>query len=491
MARVKWAALASVVVMCASCSGGHSSPKAAGKTARGESTKCAEESTTPAKRGWVRSNLRPVSQPLVAACNFVFYDAHRGSLRVLALDAQTGRTAWAADASASSVTPGVMPALLAVGGVVVFFRSVGADQTAELVGVDARDGLTTWSSDSFEFTGWPAPCPDDPAVICVGGTIGPQTQVMRFAAATGKPLKSPVVATETVGRDLGPNLFDSGARDPDELVAVSRGSVAWKQPLASVFNEPGLSSDNGWNFDRVPTAGLFVGSVGGPALSQTNTSAVIDLGRSMTAGFRIADGAAVWREPGTQYVCSTLPCSGSALPSRTGAYRPPLFGLRIRGTGTASGGVGMSPSLSPDAKIVLEGFDLRSGRTRWSFDAGRNLTLVTGAMAPQVSATRVVLPDASGASMSLDLATGARAPLAPGTRLWCRASTTYKVKVPYHASNGRTIDTYRGGDALFACDARGHAQAKPSRVPRFVGPSIDGLASWSEKSKVVAAPTAG
>src|SRR5262249_37039034 len=80
--------------------------------------------------------------------------------------------------------------------------------------------------------------------------------------------------------------------------------------LASVFPAPGLSTDNGWDFDRVPAAGLFVGSVAGPPVSSTGSSATIDLSRVMTAGFRISDGTAVWRDAGTLYACGWLPCPG-------------------------------------------------------------------------------------------------------------------------------------------------------------------------------------
>src|SRR5207253_6058504 len=192
-------------------------------------------------------------------------------------------------------------------------------QTAHLVGVNATNGSTVWTSEPGFFTGWPAPCVDEATAVCGTDAASQNTQVVRVAAANGRPLASPAISTNPSGRDLGPGLFDPGTRNPDLLVAVSGGEVAWRQPLAKVFNQRGLSSDNGWNFDRVPASGLFVGSVSGAPVTRTKTTAVIDLASNMTAGFRIATGATVWRAPGTEYSCNELPCTGSTAPSGTGA----------------------------------------------------------------------------------------------------------------------------------------------------------------------------
>src|SRR3954447_24872817 len=102
-----------VAVALAGCSGGGSNPAA---------------TTTAA--GWVRTDLRPVSQPYVAGGHFVVYVQGRAGLDVVGLDPNTGRTAWKLDASASGVTQGVAPIFAIDGNRVVFLRDVGKGSAA-------------------------------------------------------------------------------------------------------------------------------------------------------------------------------------------------------------------------------------------------------------------------------------------------------------------------------------------------------------------------
>ena len=315
--------------------------------------------------------------------------------------------------------------------------------------------------------------------------------MLRFTATTGTRLRSAVISTGTPGRDLGPGLYDPGIRTPEVLVGVTGGAVVWRRPLSSVFDQAGLSTDNGWNFDFVPNRGLFVGSVAGPPLSQTANSDVIDLSRTMTAGFRTRDGGLVWTSVGTQYICMILPCTGTANDNSGNVYRPPTFGLRIRGTGTIH--VTIQPlhaTFAPGASIVLEGFDLATGRTTWSFNAGQDLPLIQETTPPEVGAETVVLPDSTGTLTTLDLATGTTAPLTSGTVLWCQALTTYKTGPAYQGANGRSSTTHIGQNVTFACNPQGHPLPTPAHVPTFIGPAVGGLTVWSQSDRVIAAPTA-
>jgi PQQ-like domain len=445
--------------------------------------------------GWVRSDLRPVTQPESAGGVLVLYVEAGGGLEVAGLDPKTGRTLWRDSASPGATTPGVAPVLGVAGSTVAFLRPVGnrthSPMDSKLVGVDAANGRQLWHTRTGLFEDWPSQCADDPRDICTVGSIGlaQQTRALRFRASDGAQARAVLVSQSPGGRSLGPDLFDPGTRNPEMLLAVSGASVAWTRTLASVFPAPGLSTDNGWDFDRAPAAGLFVGSVEGAPVSSTGSSATIDLSRVMTAGFRISDGTAVWRAGGTMYACGWLPCPGAG---SAWSYRAPTIGVRLRATGTAS--VSLSSlrlHLSPDADVVVEGFDLTTGKTLWSYNAGSDGHLVYQ-MPPLLGPHVVVLPAPGGGKVALDLATGAHRPVAPrssGGVGWCGSTITYRTQVGYPSSNGKLTYRRLGQAAIKPCKASGASAATPQTAPGFVGTVVGGLTVWSESSEVAAAPT--
>jgi hypothetical protein len=190
------------------------------------------------------------------------------------------------------------------------------------------------------------------------------------------------------GRRIGADLYDPGVRDPKAMVAVSGDSVKWTQPLASVFSLHGESTDWGWNFDRIAAPGLFVGSVGGPPVESTATAGTISPARAMTAGFRTSDGSVAWQDAGTIYACGQpLPCPGQG----GGGAGSPTTGLRFRVAGTVSvSQSGGAPTLSPVGAVTLQGFELATGKTLWSYRAGRDVSLLQDM--PMLPRSQVVAP---------------------------------------------------------------------------------------------------
>jgi outer membrane protein assembly factor BamB len=228
-----------VAMALAGCSSGGSKPAATATTA-----------------GWIRTDLKPVSQPSVAGGRFVLYVQGRAGLDVVGLDPGTGRTAWELDASASGVTQGVAPIFAVDGNRVVFLRDVGKGSAA-LVGIDARTGALSWTTPPGIFADWVATCADDTTAVCTTGFLLGQPQQareLRFTAATGKQLPSPSFPAGSSPRSIAPDLYDLGTRKPEKFAATSGGKVVWQRPLASVFTVAGASTDNGWNIDRVPDA---------------------------------------------------------------------------------------------------------------------------------------------------------------------------------------------------------------------------------------------
>lgn len=258
--------------------------------------------------------------------------------------------------------------------------------------------------------------------------------------------------------------------------------MAWTRTLASVFPAPGLSTDNGWSFVRYPALGLYVGSVRGPAVSHTDSTATFDLSSTMTAGFRISDGTAVWRDPGTFFECGgPMPCPAAGT------------GLRLRTTGRASINISQAasiPNLASGADVVLEGFDLATGKTLWSYNAGSDGSLLSESP-PLFGTNAVALPAPGGGMVVVNLTTGARSPVPPvraGAVGWCQVATVYTTQIGYVTGNG-TFYQRPGQPAIRPCRASGASAAPPQRVPGYVGTDVDGLTVWGEPSEVAAAPT--
>ncbi len=174
---------------------------------------------------------------------------------------------------------------------------------------------------------------------------------------------------------------------------------------------------------RVPTVGLFVGSVGGPPVSVTATKAIFGLARGGTAAFRISDGSAAWQDPGTWFACGQLPCPGQGLGGGI-----PTMGLRLRATGTVTSDLSTGTlTMSPGGTVTIEGFDLATGKTIWSYDAGSNVGLLDGQLPPVIGSEVVALPaKSSGEMVALNLATGKHAPVSPAAAGWCASSVQYK-----------------------------------------------------------------
>lgn len=74
--------------------------------------------------GWVRSDLKPVTQPELAGGLLILYVAAGGGLQVEGLDPKTGKTLWRDNASTGAVTAGVPPAVGVAGSTVVFLSLI-------------------------------------------------------------------------------------------------------------------------------------------------------------------------------------------------------------------------------------------------------------------------------------------------------------------------------------------------------------------------------
>ncbi len=451
-----------------------------------------DRSSVASPRGWKRTDLQPVTQPVALAGRFLFYDARDGGMRVVAVDARTGRTLWTRPATRSEMTPGVAPHLQTVGSTVLALTSrfPGSPEGA-ISRLDARTGRVIWTTRSGWFRSMPVLCGDDDALVCADG---PSSE-LRFDLTTGKPPTASPVRVSGRGsgtssrvmtseaRSVGQGLVDPGSRSPEYLVGLRGTAVAWRKPVAPIFGKR-ASSDYGWSFRRYDGLGLFVGTENPAPLSATSTEDIVEFGDFVTAGLSIATGRVAWRDLGSKFECGWLTCPGE-----------PLVGLRLHVRGTLTDSLKDNlTSLSPDFDTTLEAFSLATGKTTWRFDLGATTTLVwTTAAPPQTSADSAILPRASGGYAVLDLRTGARHPVARTTAAWCRKTIEYRQAEGW-VSDGRTRYVYEGEGSLYPCDATGARVAPPARLPTYVaqiGATTDGIVAWSDSHLLIGMPTTG
>jgi outer membrane protein assembly factor BamB len=448
--------------------------------------------------GWSRTDLRPVSQPAVVGDRVVLLVGAGGGLRVMALDANSGATVWSRDATTSGMAPGEPPYLAIMGGDVLYLAKrpglLGAVTAVNIAG-----GAERWHSVDGYFRGSPAACPEAATAVCVSGAldvIGARDGMHRLDATTGALLG--VTALGEGSRDIGEELFDSGDRDPERLIATRGDRVAWSRPLRRIF-PAGFTTDYGWSVSRYDALGLFVGSVGSPP-RRTARRQVFDLSESVTAGFSTSNGRTKWRKPGW-FECATLPCPGADETGYSSTQSPgeePRIGLRSVTRGTLSYSndpTSNAGAVSRDARTTLQGFALASGRTLWSFSAGRNLGLINSTLIPpRTTLNTIVLRDARGRLRELDLSRGTSRPAASGTVGWCRRTIDYAQNLGY-VIDDEVITDYTGQQSLFPCSlTTGKRVATPAQVPPFlgaIGAQSGNLIVWSDTSAVSATPVAG
>jgi PQQ-like domain len=474
--RRLWLAAVPLLLVGCSSAGGHSSASPGAATAHKKPP-----------TGWARTDLVPLSMPQLAGGRLVLYAEGGDGIQLIGLDPETGKTVWRDNASPGATTAGVNPVLGVVGSTVAIFSPVdNTTRTSQLVGIDAANGRPLWHTPTGSFEDWPAPCPDAPSDICTSGSLGDATQTLalRYRASDGTAVGAVLISQSTGGRMIGPDLYDPAVRDPEAMVAVNGSSVTWTEPLSTVFSLQGDSTNWGWDIDRVPAAGLYVGSVGGAPVKFTATTGVTSPARSMTAGFRISDGSVAWQDPGTSYACGLLPCPGRGL-TASGALTQ---GLRFRVTGSITSNLSTgTATLSPGGNVTIEAFDLATGKTLWSYDAGSNVNLLSNA--PTILGSEVVaMPTSNGGMAALNLVTGKHVPVSGTAVGWCTSGVTYTTKVPYPNTQGGTTYQRPAFSGYYPCTVDGDNQSLPATVPSYVGVTVDGLTVTSDSSEVAATP---
>jgi len=376
---------------------------------------------------------------------------------------------WQRPYAASAITPGVALTPAAAGATVADI--VPAENSATplvmVEGVNATTGAIEWQLPEAVILS------DNPA-SCVGGqdfcvpayTADGSAQLAIIDAATGRP----TAVLNGPSRALGTDLYQSSDETPTLDQLSASGSIAWSQPVATVFG-PGYDPGTGWNIS--PVGGLNVGSVG---LTQNGTSA--DLSRYKTVGFSAATGAPQWSIPGSYQ------CMGPLV------FLSTQVACQYKGTVHYSTTSTKPPSLR-GVTLTLAGFDPATGSTTWSYPVSDVSSFTTGTGLRFLDSDHIVVQNANGKTVSLDTSTGSATPLPPHQLLWCQKIPTYSVK----ATKGSPASGMRTGEALYyPCTASGtKAAGRPLNDPSTIGVSVNGMFVWASpggvQTQVPASPT--
>jgi hypothetical protein len=139
--------------------------------------------------------------------------------------------------------------------------------------------------------------------------------------------------------------------------------------------------------------------------------------------------------------------------------------------------------------VAIEGFDLATGKTTWSYDTGADDSLFNEAP-PLIGPYKVSVPTPAGGSVALDLTTGATSPISADALLWCQRPSSYTMKVGFLNSEGRLVKAHSGQPTISPCTSSASFDVpSPATAPSFVGTVVDGLTVWGEPSRVIAALT--
>ncbi|MBL7547553.1 PQQ-binding-like beta-propeller repeat protein [Frankia sp. AgB1.9] len=382
--------------------------------------------------------------------------------RIAALDPATGRARWTAPASISRIEGDLgrfTPLVVDDGATVVWLAPGGADDTVSVVAADAATGEQRWSyGEDLSVAAAPRVCGNGSAICLVAAAdndAGPPSKVVLDARSGRVRVEEPLgIGDDT--REVGVDLILSG--DDETLAAVADGgNLLWQEPATNVF---GATADGVLfiGMDSVRRGDVYVGSPLNGLLADT-LSPVAETDLNALVGISATTGERLWTRPG-----ATLGCPRIAF--------DPTHPVRcvFRGTVTA----GLNAAFA-NFGVTLEGFDLETGRTTWSWDAGDSWVFTNAAGAGpaargqggdfvlRVSDTRYVLR-VRGETTVLDLERGPVSAKTPATG-WC---TSWSQR-------------WSGVEWPYACDTAGR-DAVPSAPVEFGGVRVGDDYVWLDRN---------
>ncbi|TFD47860.1 hypothetical protein E3T55_15030 [Cryobacterium frigoriphilum] len=416
----------------------------------------AVEYSTPIDPVWsVTADL--VGTPAVRSEVVVSYVRSATGLQIAAWDAASGAELWrhAAVPGVQSHAVELKATTVLVGDtlLVPYLRDEAGSHFGwqELVIADALTGVALahdwgalWVSDR------PGACSGAQGICFTGWTwaeIDADQRSFRVDVATGGLSVDTEVPAPVSGEILSDGVFVT-APDGTELLGYSAdGAIAWQRPYRDYFG-PNSSSDQGWAWGWGRSADIVIGH-GFNRGSEDAADYLRDLTAVRTVGVRRDSGDIAWSLDGVQ-----LGCPAAEYPFVLDEKIVPMCRINSGTLHVIDGND--DASTYDDLDVDLIGVDEKTGKTRWTVPLGadegsltsRNNTFFSNA------AQRVLM--IGTVPMIVDLTTGDSLP-APSEGVYACAvdrgtldANTFEVE----RTHGGSVNPYRTGQNLFACDAQ-------------------------------------
>jgi hypothetical protein len=406
--------------------------------------------------------------PLATESGFAFYRfTPQRTFQVVSLDAETGDVRWSAAASPSQIVggEGLELAVTADRSRVLWMKPSRkyTDGLVSLTASDEETGKEAWSfgGGRLEVDSTPALCRDDDAVCVIGRRKpGDRTSLMVLDVRNGKLLQNRDLSAAEDFREVSDGLRDDGKR----LVAVNQaGRQLWAKRYRDVFDGADVAPDFGWDIQL--QQGTYVGSLGYRDASGPKKG-TIDLRRTGdTAGFSARTGKTLWVRHGATVQCGPLQF----------LVDHPLR-CSYKGSIVTRNGVDDYDGL----QVTVEGFDVATGRTTWSWKAGDVPALYDGGPGvTRIGTAQYAVKTARGTTIldadegPVDTVKGA------GLDGWCDGSNT---AVP---RDNRQITAFGGQgyatSGWYPCRTNGQTLKQPPSAAAFAVAMVGDVAAWTDK----------
>lgn len=430
-----------------------------GDSDSGDTSPRQPSSSQPAPRlqpvAWDLSARNLVSAPVEAGGKIVVYATHRGRLRLLVVDPESGTVVARRPSSSSYAMAGVTMTVAARGDLVYHYRPTRRLQLARVEVYDVRRDRIVGRSAPAYFWSLPTGCrvPDSGPVCVAAGRAAPAS-LYRVSPRSGRLQ----LAAADVGRALDEGLYDAGGT----ISLVRAEEQVWQRSAPAMFGGRDVTPAEGWDWQQ--DGNLLIGSFGteeqvgdGEWTKRPGHMARIDP----------RSGQPVWVRRGTAY------CELDLMePAADGPRR--WFRCATSGQARPTGN-GESYDQS-EWKTTITRFDPRTGAALWTTKPARWDTVYDGSTWVKLSDT-LVAGIRDGSLVTLDVTSGQVTKADPDAVGWCAQQRTY------HDLDAAALPQTRIARGLASpCRANGRPLARPTFVDPAFGVRVDGHFVWASKS---------